>query len=76
MTPTKWVRPLRSPLMIAERTWPSRKRIKMINRAAAAWLADRGRLEPGLRADVIRVHPLGPAAARLRGTWVKGLRVA
>lgn len=44
--------------------------------AAAAGLADRGRLEPGLRADVIRVHPLGPAAARLRGTWVKGLRVA
>jgi alpha-D-ribose 1-methylphosphonate 5-triphosphate diphosphatase len=43
--------------------------------AAAAGLADRGRLEPGARADVIRVTRIGGAAA-LRGTWVRGHRVA
>ncbi len=43
--------------------------------AEATGLADRGRLEVGTRADVIRLHRIGPAAA-LRGTWVQGRRVA
>jgi alpha-D-ribose 1-methylphosphonate 5-triphosphate diphosphatase len=43
--------------------------------ASAAGLTDRGILAPGLRADVIRVARLGPAA-RVRGTWVAGDRVA
>lgn len=43
--------------------------------ARAAGLTDRGRLEPGLRADVVRVARLGGAAV-VRGTWVAGRRVA
>jgi alpha-D-ribose 1-methylphosphonate 5-triphosphate diphosphatase len=43
--------------------------------AAAAGLADRGRLQPGARADVIRVTRLGGAGA-VRGVWVQGQRVA
>ena len=43
--------------------------------ARVAGLKDRGRLEPGLRADVIRVARIGGAAV-LRGTWVAGARVA
>jgi alpha-D-ribose 1-methylphosphonate 5-triphosphate diphosphatase len=43
--------------------------------AAATGLTDRGRLEPGLRADVIRVSRLSRAAA-VRGVWSGGQRVA
>lgn len=43
--------------------------------AAAAGLTDRGRLDLGARADMIRVTRVGQAAA-LRGTWVQGRRVA
>lgn len=43
--------------------------------ARVAGLTDRGRLAPGLRADVIRVARIGGAAV-LRGTWVAGARVA
>ncbi|MFN3642926.1 MAG: alpha-D-ribose 1-methylphosphonate 5-triphosphate diphosphatase [Gemmobacter sp.] len=43
--------------------------------AAAAGLADRGRIAPGLRADLIRVGRISGAPA-LRGTWVRGQRVA
>lgn len=42
--------------------------------ARATGLADRGRLEPGLRADVIRVARFGRTAA-VRGVWVGGKRV-
>ncbi|SNS52941.1 alpha-D-ribose 1-methylphosphonate 5-triphosphate diphosphatase [Tropicimonas sediminicola] len=38
-------------------------------------LADRGRLEIGARADVIRVHRVAGAGA-VRGAWVAGRRVA
>ncbi|MGB8812027.1 MAG: alpha-D-ribose 1-methylphosphonate 5-triphosphate diphosphatase [Paracoccaceae bacterium] len=41
----------------------------------AAGLTDRGHLDLGARADVIRVTRLAGAAA-LRGTWVQGKRVA
>lgn len=41
--------------------------------ARAAGLHDRGRLAPGLRADVIRFALVGDAPV-LRGTWVRGQR--
>ena len=43
--------------------------------AAASGLNDRGRLAPGLRADLIRFRRHGRTAL-LRGVWVKGNRVA
>lgn len=43
--------------------------------ARTAGLADRGRLAPGLRADVIRFATVAGAPV-LRGTWVRGARVA
>ena len=43
--------------------------------ARAAGLSDRGRLAPGLRADVIRFG-LVDGAPLLRGAWVRGQRVA
>lgn len=43
--------------------------------AAAAGLDDRGHLDIGARADVIRVTRIGEAAV-VRGTWVQGRRVA
>ncbi|MCF8512348.1 MAG: alpha-D-ribose 1-methylphosphonate 5-triphosphate diphosphatase, partial [Rhodobacteraceae bacterium] len=42
--------------------------------AAAAGLPDRGRLELGARADVIRVKRFAQSG-RLCGTWVQGRRV-
>jgi alpha-D-ribose 1-methylphosphonate 5-triphosphate diphosphatase len=42
--------------------------------AAAVGLADRGHLDIGARADLIRVARIAGAAA-LRGTWVQGRRV-
>lgn len=41
--------------------------------AAAVGLQDRGRIAPGARADLIRIHRVGDAGA-LRGTWVQGQR--
>jgi alpha-D-ribose 1-methylphosphonate 5-triphosphate diphosphatase len=43
--------------------------------ARAAGLDDRGRLAPGLRADLVRVHLEGELPLT-RGVWVGGLRVA
>jgi alpha-D-ribose 1-methylphosphonate 5-triphosphate diphosphatase len=43
--------------------------------AAAAGLADRGRLEVGARADLIRFRLLGETPV-MRETWVSGQRVA
>lgn len=43
--------------------------------ARAAGLDDRGRLEPGLRADLIRVRAVGGRPV-VRGVWVAGERVA
>lgn len=43
--------------------------------AEAAGLTDRGHLDLGARADVIRVARIGTAGA-LRGVWVQGQRVA
>ncbi|MCB1398345.1 MAG: alpha-D-ribose 1-methylphosphonate 5-triphosphate diphosphatase [Rhodobacter sp.] len=43
--------------------------------AQATGLTDRGRLEVGARADVVRVHRFGTSGA-VQGTWVGGRRVA
>lgn len=43
--------------------------------AAAAGLSDRGRIEPGLSADVIRVARIKEAPV-VRGVWVGGIRTA
>lgn len=43
--------------------------------AESVGLADRGRLQIGLRADVIRVRRIGSAGA-VRGAWVQGGQVA
>lgn len=43
--------------------------------ARAAGLADRGRIAPGRRADLVRVRPVNGMAV-VRGVWVKGQRVA
>ncbi len=45
------------------------------NAARAAGLTDRGALEPGLRGDVIRFREVNGTPV-VRGTWVKGKRVA
>lgn len=42
--------------------------------ADAVGLSDRGRLTPGARADVIRVHRVSGAGA-VRGAWVAGRRI-
>jgi alpha-D-ribose 1-methylphosphonate 5-triphosphate diphosphatase len=43
--------------------------------AKATGLTDRGTLDIGTRADIVRVHRFGNGGA-VRGTWVGGLRVA
>jgi alpha-D-ribose 1-methylphosphonate 5-triphosphate diphosphatase len=43
--------------------------------AAAAGLTDRGRIAPGLRADLVRLRPIGDAAM-VRGVWSAGRRAA
>lgn len=43
--------------------------------ADAVGLSDRGRIEQGARADLVRVSRLGQAGA-LRGVWVQGKRVS
>ena len=43
--------------------------------ADATGLADRGRIAPGLRADLVRVARTGTLTLP-RGTWVGGIRVA
>ena len=42
--------------------------------AGAVGLADRGKIEPGFRADLVRVRRIGSAGA-VRGVWVQGRRV-
>ena len=55
--------------------WPRAMACVTATPAAAAGLSDRGRLVPGLRADLIRFRLLGATPA-LRQTWVRGERVA
>ena len=43
--------------------------------AAAAGLSDRGRIMPGLRADLVRLRQIGGAAV-VRGVWSAGRRAA
>lgn len=72
---------LRAALMLTEApfNWPLPKAIATVTAAPAeaVGLYDRGRLEPGRRADMIRVSSgQGDAWPRLRETWVAGKRVA
>ncbi len=55
--------------------WPRAMACVTATPAAAAGLADRGRIAPGLRADLIRFRLVGGTPV-LRQTWVKGTRVA
>lgn len=55
--------------------WPRAISCVTATPAAAAGLADRGRIAPGLRADLIRFRLVGSTPA-LRQTFVRGARVA
>jgi alpha-D-ribose 1-methylphosphonate 5-triphosphate diphosphatase len=44
--------------------------------AIAACLNDRGRIEIGLRADLVHLRRINAGAATPRSTWVAGKRVA
>ncbi|MBO9578485.1 MAG: amidohydrolase family protein, partial [Microbacteriaceae bacterium] len=65
---------------------PLGARLVSTNPAAAVGLDDRGRLAPGLRADLVRVrphldapsaqHPTGAPVPVVRGVWREGSRVA
>lgn len=67
---------LSSALMLGDRWGDLARGIATVTAAPAraVGLTDRGRLEVGARADVIRVARIGGAAA-LRGVWVQGNRV-
>ncbi|MDO5658932.1 MAG: amidohydrolase family protein, partial [Paracoccus sp. (in: a-proteobacteria)] len=55
--------------------WPRAMATVTANPARAAGLADRGRIEPGARADLIRFRMTGKTPV-LRETHVQGRRVA
>ena len=65
---------------------PEASRLISANPARAVGLDDRGTIEPGVRADLIRVHaydeapseqhPLGVPVPIVRGVWREGTRVA
>ncbi len=55
--------------------WPRAMACVTATPAAAAGLNDRGRLQAGLRADLIRFRLIGSTPA-LRETWVRGHRAA
>jgi len=54
---------------------PAAIRLVSANPADAVGLHDRGRLRPGLRADIVRVADRGPAPV-VRAVWRQGERVA
>jgi alpha-D-ribose 1-methylphosphonate 5-triphosphate diphosphatase len=54
---------------------PSAVAVVTATAAKAAELKDRGAVEAGLRADLLRVRPIGGLPV-LRGAWVKGERAA
>lgn len=67
-------------------TLPEAVRLVSANPANAVGLDDRGRIEPGLRGDIVRVHahrnapaeqhPAGVPVPVVRGVWRAGQRVA
>jgi alpha-D-ribose 1-methylphosphonate 5-triphosphate diphosphatase len=67
---------LSSALMLGDLWGDLAKAVRTVTEAPArvTGLADRGRIAPGLRADVIRIARTGGAAV-LRGAWVAGQRV-
>ncbi|MFN3524307.1 MAG: alpha-D-ribose 1-methylphosphonate 5-triphosphate diphosphatase [Phenylobacterium sp.] len=56
--------------------WPLAEAVAVVTAtaAAAAGLSDRGAIEPGLRADLLRVRPVESLPV-LRGVWAGGARV-
>lgn len=57
--------------------WPLQKAVDLVTAApaAATGLTDRGRIVPGLRADLLRVRLIG-GLPTLQGVWIGGLRSA
>lgn len=55
---------------------PEAMRLVSANPAAAAGLTDRGRIAPGLRADLVRLRPLPGGPPRVICVWRQGRRVA
>ncbi|MCB4769445.1 alpha-D-ribose 1-methylphosphonate 5-triphosphate diphosphatase [Ancylobacter sp. Lp-2] len=63
------------PTLVEGITLPQAVAMVSANPADAASMSDRGRLKPGLRADVLRVSLAGPAPV-VRTVWRQGERVA
>ncbi|GAB4068053.1 alpha-D-ribose 1-methylphosphonate 5-triphosphate diphosphatase [Ancylobacter sonchi] len=63
------------PTLVEGITLPQAVAMVSANPADAASMGDRGRLRPGLRADVLRVSLAGPAPV-VRTVWRQGERVA
>lgn len=64
---------LHAPFILADRGMPLYEAIAKVtaNPADSIGLSDRGRLKPGLRADLLRVRLVGGQPV-IRGTWVAG----
>ncbi|GAA3648989.1 alpha-D-ribose 1-methylphosphonate 5-triphosphate diphosphatase [Microbacterium marinilacus] len=81
--------PLQAAFLLSARgdvTLPEAARLISANPARAVGLDDRGGIEPGRRADLVRVHaydeapvehhPIGSPVPIVRGVWREGVRVA
>ena len=64
---------LHAPFILADRGMPLHEAVAKVtaNPAASIGMADRGRLKPGLRADMLRVRLMSGQPV-IRGTWVAG----
>jgi alpha-D-ribose 1-methylphosphonate 5-triphosphate diphosphatase len=64
---------LHAPFILADRGMPLHEAVAKVtaNPADSIGMADRGRLKPGLRADLLRVRLVGGQPV-IRGTWVAG----
>jgi alpha-D-ribose 1-methylphosphonate 5-triphosphate diphosphatase len=68
---------LHAPFILAGRGMPLHEAIAKVtaNAADAIGMTDRGRLAPGLRADLLRVRLVGDQPV-IRGIWVGGKQLA
>lgn len=64
---------LHAPFILADRGMPLHEAVAKVtaNPADSIGMSDRGRLKPGLRADLLRVRLVGGQPV-IRGTWVAG----